>query len=138
MSCAALAVALASDAWAGGKRGFSGGGVGTTACRAFQAPAASSPSGRHFHRFHRFPTSTLFIGGFWFPYSFYYPPAYYYPPPVYYEPPPVYIQQQPLEPGAQPYWYYCPNSRAYYPYVKECPGGWDRVPAQPSDPSPTG
>jgi hypothetical protein len=28
-------------------------------------------------------------------------------------------------------WYYCPDSKAYYPYVKECPGGWQTVPAEP-------
>ncbi len=28
-------------------------------------------------------------------------------------------------------WYYCPESKIYYPYVKECPGGWQTVPAQP-------
>jgi hypothetical protein len=28
-------------------------------------------------------------------------------------------------------WYYCPQSQAYYPYVKECPGGWQTVPASP-------
>ncbi len=28
-------------------------------------------------------------------------------------------------------WYYCPGQNAYYPYVKECPGGWQTVPAEP-------
>lgn len=49
--------------------------------------------------------------------------------------PPVYIEQQPapavssaLEPG---YWYYCGEAQAYYPYVKECPGGWQKVPPSP-------
>lgn len=28
-------------------------------------------------------------------------------------------------------WYYCPEERAYYPYVKACPKGWEAVPAQP-------
>jgi hypothetical protein len=34
-------------------------------------------------------------------------------------------------PAQQQDWYFCPNSNAYYPYVRECPGGWQRVPAQP-------
>lgn len=34
-------------------------------------------------------------------------------------------------PAPQQDWYYCPNSNAYYPYVRECPGGWQRVPSQP-------
>lgn len=70
-------------------------------------------------------------------------PRYYYPPyPAYYPPrvvvvpaePPVYIQRSPAEPAssAQPYyWYYCRDSGAYYPYVKQCPGGWQRVAPQP-------
>lgn len=28
-------------------------------------------------------------------------------------------------------WYYCAESKAYYPYVRECPDGWQTVPAQP-------
>lgn len=54
-------------------------------------------------------------------YPVYYPPVYY--PPVI-MPPPVYIQQAPAQLN---YWYYCEQSRAYHPYVKECPGGWMKV-----------
>ena len=70
---------------------------------------------------------------FWF-----YPP----PPPYYYPPlvampssPPVYIEQGAAQyPPAQPggYWYFCADAQAYYPYVKECPGGWQSVAPQPS------
>lgn len=73
---------------------------------------------------------------FWGP-SYYYPrPLYYYPPyaPVVIErSPPVYIEQSPppvtTAPPAPPtsYWYYCAATRAYYPYVNECPGGWMKV-----------
>ena len=74
--------------------------------------------------------------GWWGPY--YYPP--YYP---YYAEPPIVIQQQPevyeqpAPPPEQPvYWYYCQESRGYYPYVKECPSGWLKVvPSPPSPPS---
>ncbi|OGA48131.1 MAG: hypothetical protein A3G25_21325 [Betaproteobacteria bacterium RIFCSPLOWO2_12_FULL_63_13] len=42
---------------------------------------------------------------------------------------------QPAVPVATPQqqadWYYCADSRSYYPYVRECPGGWQRVPATP-------
>ena len=41
-------------------------------------------------------------------------------------PPPPQQQQQQSH-----YWYYCPDSRAYYPYVRECAGGWERVAPQP-------
>ena len=63
------------------------------------------------------------------------------PPPVYYYPPaPTYIEQYPGVPGPQSQdWYYCPNQGAYYPYVKDCPGGWQRVlPQQPTQPPPVG
>ncbi len=74
-------------------------------------------------------------------------PHYYYPPyPYYYpyspaaivvqQPPTVYVEQQPApQQEQQPagYWYYCGDSRAYYPYVKECPGGWQRVAPQPAN-----
>ena len=77
----------------------------------------------------------------------YYGPWPYYPRPYYYDPfwasppvvvvpaaPPVYIEQ-PVAPvvaePAQQYWYYCASSRAYYPYVKDCPSGWQRVLPQP-------
>lgn len=65
-----------------------------------------------------------------------YPPYYGYPAPVVVESsPPVYIEQRSAAPAVAPeqgYWYYCRKSKAYYPYVKECPGGWQRVAPQPS------
>jgi hypothetical protein len=34
-------------------------------------------------------------------------------------------------PAAAPgYWYYCPAYQAYYPYVEDCPGGWQPVAPQ--------
>jgi len=39
-------------------------------------------------------------------------------------------------PRASGVWYFCPESNTYYPYVRECPDGWQKVPAQP--PSETG
>jgi hypothetical protein len=71
-----------------------------------------------------------------------YPPAWYYPPPAYYYPPPVvaapaappvYIERGDAQAGPAPehYWYYCPDSKTYYPYVRECRNAWQRVPARP-------
>jgi hypothetical protein len=31
------------------------------------------------------------------------------------------------EPAAPQYWYYCDSAGAYYPYVAECPEGWQPV-----------
>ena len=76
----------------------------------------------------------------YYPYPYYSYPAYAYPGPAYAYPGPAvapsagYIEQHYAQPApAQPQgeWYYCANSNAYYPYVRECPGGWQRVPAQP-------
>lgn len=78
-------------------------------------------SGNHFH-------SRVFIGGAFFA-PFYYPPPYYDP--YYYYPPPVqYVEPAPAPP-VQQYWYYCPGAGAYYPYVQQCPGGWQQVLPQP-------
>jgi hypothetical protein len=49
------------------------------------------------------------------------------------QPPTDYIQQEPAPPQ-QAYWYYCQSAGAYYPYVKECPGGWTQVVPQAPPP----
>ncbi len=69
-------------------------------------------------------------------------PRYYYPyPSAAYVPPapPVYIEQATEEPApdeGSAYWHYCASPKGYYPYVQECPGGWQQVPAQPSSQAP--
>lgn len=88
----------------------------------------------------------IYVGDPWpyppfYPYSPF-PPRIYVPGPVIVTPPPVYIEQAPVVPAApavppaaapEPgYWYYCSDAKAYYPYVKECPGGWQRVAPQPA------
>lgn len=91
---------------------------------------------------------------------YYYPPAYY--PPVVVAPaaPPTYVEQsqfsqpqysqqqyeapmqqapqtqpEPAQSGSQSsnMWYYCNDARAYYPYVKSCPAGWQQVTPQPQN-----
>lgn len=82
---------------------------------------------------------------------FYPPPYAYYPRPIYYHPapviiapqsPPVYIEREATAPAPAPaagaateesqsWWYYCGESKTYYPYVKTCPGGWQRVSPTP-------
>lgn len=68
----------------------------------------------------------------------YYPPGYYapnyypaYPPTVIIQSPPVYIEQgaaaaAPAEATGN-YWYYCNSPQGYYPYIKECLAGWQKV-----------
>jgi hypothetical protein len=36
--------------------------------------------------------------------------------------------------SAPPFWYYCSNPAGYYPYVAQCSGPWQPVPAQPPPP----
>jgi hypothetical protein len=71
------------------------------------------------------------------------PSWYYYPAPVYPYPSPwlpseVFITGPggavPMPPTQ--FWYYCPASRNYYPYVNFCPGGWRQVPATPDAVAP--
>lgn len=81
----------------------------------------------------------MYLGlGYWpswyyfgYPWSY---PQYYYPPavaaPV---APPVYIERNDAPQSAAYWWYYCAGPQAYYPYVTQCPGGWQRVsPVPPS------
>ena len=72
------------------------------------------------------------IGPYWQYAPPYYPPAY---PPILVAPqaPPVYIQQQAPAASAPSdyFWYYCAAAKGYYPYVKECPDGWQKVSPQP-------
>ncbi|MGH8747230.1 MAG: hypothetical protein ACREUK_12165 [Burkholderiales bacterium] len=70
----------------------------------------------------------------WDPYY----PYYYYPPVVAVpQSPPVYVEQgtpsaqSAQAPAEQGWWYFCRQSNAYYPYVKHCPGGWEKVSPQP-------
>jgi len=43
-----------------------------------------------------------------------------------------YIEQQSApQASADNWWYYCPNPQGYYPYVRDCSDGWQRVAPQP-------
>ena len=70
-------------------------------------------------------------------YAPYYPPYYgapYYPPAVAASSPPIYVEEGNSQQAPAPdnnSWYYCQESKTYYPYVQQCPAGWQRVPAQP-------
>ena len=103
--------------------------------------AAAVPAQAHHVRAH----VGIFFGA---PLWGWYPPAYYYPPygypsyyadyPYYYPrvvevpvTPPTYVERAPSVKSG--YWYYCEKPQGYYPYVKNCPGGWQRVAPEPSD-----
>jgi hypothetical protein len=74
--------------------------------------------------------------GYWgAPYPYYAP--YYYPPVVVQEQPVTYIERGDAAPARESresrrdWWYYCPETKTYYPYVKECANGWQKVAPQP-------
>lgn len=90
---------------------------------------------RHFNR-----SFSVVIGApYWDPFYYprYYPRA--YVPLVIERPvPQVYIEQQPsvavpLAADTGNYWYYCSSANGYYPYVSECPGGWQKVLPRPPE-----
>jgi hypothetical protein len=81
------------------------------------------------------PGFGLYLGPGFFPGDYYGYAPYYYPPVVAYTPAPQsYVEQGGAAPQqTQPYyWYRCDSaSGTYYPYVKDCPGGWTKVTPQP-------
>jgi hypothetical protein len=34
--------------------------------------------------------------------------------------------------SAQNFWYFCPQTKTYYPYVQSCAAPWEAVPAVPA------
>lgn len=88
-------------------------------------PRARAHIGLHFG----IPLAWPFLG---YPYPYSYPP---YPSQVVVVPsgPTTYIEQSRVEttPMTTGFWYYCAGAGAYYPYVRECPAGWQRVAPQP-------
>lgn len=91
-----------------------------------------------------------FYRPYFYPYPYpypYYPPVVVAPPPVVVAPEqaPVYVEQSAPQPAAAPqsspqqpaasqassHWYHCDKPEGYYPYVKECPGGWKAVEPTP-------
>ncbi len=82
-----------------------------------------SHAGGHFR-------GSIWIGPVWgpaYPYPYYAgPPAIVQQPVIIEQPSAEYVQPAP-SPEEQDYWYYCPNPKGYYPYVKMCPKGWMKV-----------
>jgi hypothetical protein len=108
---------------------------------AFAAVFASPPAEAHGRSRVSIGVGFGYWGPFWGPPWWYYPGPYYSP---YYYPPPVVIQRGPVTyieqgssdapaAGSSGWWYYCDASKAYYPYVKECPSGWQRVAPAPAN-----
>lgn len=96
--------------------------------------------GRHHHHsgFGLYFGAPFYVDPFYSYYRYPYASPYYYPPTVVTVPsaPPVYIEQSPPVAREYPsgYWYYCNNPEGYYPYIQECPDGWQQV--DPTPPAP--
>jgi hypothetical protein len=71
----------------------------------------------------------VYVGPYWGPWWVVPPPVYYPAPVVVEREAPIIIEQTDAPPD---YWYFCRPANAYYPYVKECPAPWERVPAKPA------
>ncbi len=89
--------------------------------------------GAHFGGFHHSRAHVgIFIGAPLYSYSYfpYYSAAY---DPIYTAPLATeYIEKETEPRSPNDYWYYCPGSKSYYPYINQCPGGWQAVePLQP-------
>jgi hypothetical protein len=77
-------------------------------------------------------------GGYGYGYGWpYYPSTYQsdYPiEPLNSQSPENYRQPQQQQPN---YWYYCTNPQGYYPYIRNCPGGWLTVVPKVTPPPPS-
>jgi len=145
LAMAASAPALAKGGSQGGARGRSQGGS--------HGGDYGGSQGSHYG-YPRVSLGFAFVGpGFWGYPGWGYPgwgypgwdyAGYYYPPPYYYYPqaaampaePTAYIERSDAyspPQQSQGYWYYCAEAKAYYPYVKQCAGGWQRVSPTPPD-----
>jgi hypothetical protein len=87
-------------------------------------PGPSTLGGMHHHHHHFDDDDFFFFGAPFFPF-FPYPDPYF-----------VYARAPASESPSNQYWYYCPNSKSYYPWVKTCEGAWDPVPVSPPPPPP--
>jgi len=120
---------------AGGGGGFHGGGGG------FHGGGFQGGHGFHGGGFHG-GTRVVIGGGFgWWGWPGWWGPGWWSAPYPYSAPSPVVTQSAPMTyiqqaPAPDAYWYYCNAAGAYYPYVKDCPGGWMQVVPAPNPPGP--
>jgi hypothetical protein len=81
-----------------------------------------------------------FVDPFWYPYPWYpypwidygYDYSYAYVAPPVAPMPPADSSAAPPAAPAPSYWYYCPDSKTYYPYVRQCASAWERVAPTPT------
>lgn len=102
------------------------------------ATHASQHADRHRHdwRRHASRPSTIVVVPAVVPRPLYYAPAPVVVAPPAYAAPQALAGGQGYAPGTSPYLFFCPDSRRYYPDVRECPSGWLAVvPGVPGPPN---
>ncbi len=117
-------------------------------CLAGFTAVASLPAAAHgygsYGVHYRGPRVGIHIGMPLYPTHYYPAPYYVYPRTVYVQPATttVYVERNDTQAASAPqsgpagsaqesYWYYCPDSKAYYPHVGSCASPWQRVTPQP-------
>src|SRR5437870_1097962 len=122
--------ALAGRGSSGRSGGFSHSGAHFSGGRHFVPGGHFIPGGRFVPGSHFFrPRPVAVFLGVGIPFYASYPP----PLPYYYEYAPGYYAPPAAIPQQQGYWYFCQSANAYYPYVQQCPEGWQPVvPVPPS------
>jgi hypothetical protein len=124
----ALAAALAGAPAPADAKGRSGKDGSGASGKSGKSQAGQRHSGRHSGR-HRHRSEHA---------EFYWPPAFWpwwdhlaYPE-IPTAPIPVqYVERSEQEAQPADHWLYCAKTQGYFPYVGECPGGWERVPSAP-------
>ena len=96
------------------------------------ALAKRGGGGHRGHSHHHSRVGVFIAAPLLFPWGVYPPADYRYPP----EPtgPTAYIEkgdEASRAAQAPAYWYYCPESRSYYPDVQTCASGWQQLVSQP-------
>ena len=110
--------------------------------RSHSSGARSLAAGVRSHTFHRSARVGVYVGApiiaspWWYGPNPYYGYGPYYPTVVQVpDPDTVYIEQQTsagvgpseTQAQAQQYWFYCEDSKTYFPYVQNCAAPWQRV-----------
>jgi hypothetical protein len=110
--------------------------------RGLQSPGVMGGRHHHHHDFDNdgddddfffFADPFFFADAFFFSDPFFYSYPYPYPYPYAYES--RYVRGP--EPTSDQFWNYCPDTKTYYPYVKECASPWEKVPVVPPQSPPT-
>lgn len=146
LTMALFAMILNDAAWARGGHGGGGHSIGGGDGHGHVGGGHRHFRGGHHHRHNHFNLGFGIGGynsGFYgsnYGFGYGYRDPFFYGGPYNYGPtfvvpmtPPVYIQREEVQP-VQPqthYWHYCQDADGYYPYVKQCPGGWLLVAPQP-------